>query len=112
MTIEQIGSLGELIAAIATVITLIYLTTQIRQNNRSLAEATSASANASHSSIAATGLYHTCPGILDVVDSPEESTPRRLVEHIRSTRGNHAMIERSRFSGDAAGRSDAGKSGS
>lgn len=51
MTIQELGSLGELIAAIATVVTLIYLTTQIRQNNRALAEATSASINASYASI-------------------------------------------------------------
>jgi len=34
MTIEQLGSLGELIAAIATVITLVYLSFQIRTSNR------------------------------------------------------------------------------
>jgi hypothetical protein len=32
MTIQDLGSLGELIAAIATLLTLIYLATQIRQN--------------------------------------------------------------------------------
>ena len=32
MTIEQLGSLGELIAAVATVVTLAYLALQIRQN--------------------------------------------------------------------------------
>jgi hypothetical protein len=34
MTIEQMGSLGELIAAIATIITLIYLALQIRQSTK------------------------------------------------------------------------------
>ena len=34
MTIQDLGSLGELIAAIATVATLIYLALQIRQNTR------------------------------------------------------------------------------
>lgn len=32
MTIQDLGSLGELIAAIATVVTLVYLAAQIRQN--------------------------------------------------------------------------------
>lgn len=36
MTIQDLGSLGELIAAIATVATLGYLAIQIRQNTRSL----------------------------------------------------------------------------
>lgn len=35
VTIEELGSLGELIAAIATITTLIYLALQIRQSNRS-----------------------------------------------------------------------------
>ena len=34
MTIQDLGSLGELVAAIATVATLIYLALQIRQNTR------------------------------------------------------------------------------
>ena len=33
MTIEQLGSLGEFIASIATLVTLIYLAVQIRQNS-------------------------------------------------------------------------------
>ena len=32
MTIQELGSVGELIGAIATVATLIYLSLQIRQN--------------------------------------------------------------------------------
>lgn len=51
MTIQELGSLGELIAAIATVVTLIYLATQIRQNNKALGETTSASITASYASI-------------------------------------------------------------
>ena len=35
MTIQDLGSLGELVAAIATVATLIYLSIQIRQNTKS-----------------------------------------------------------------------------
>ena len=34
VTIEQLGSVGELVAALATVATLIYLAAQIRQNTR------------------------------------------------------------------------------
>lgn len=37
MTIQELGSLGELIAAIATVVTLAYLAVQIRQNTRLMA---------------------------------------------------------------------------
>ena len=32
MTIEELGNLGDFLAAIATIITLIYLALQIRQN--------------------------------------------------------------------------------
>ena len=34
MTLEDLGSIGELVAAIATVLTLIYLAIQIRTSNR------------------------------------------------------------------------------
>jgi len=36
MTIEQLGSVGEIIAALATVLTLLYLAVQIRQNSKAL----------------------------------------------------------------------------
>jgi len=36
MTIEQLGSVGEFIAAIATLATLIYLAIQVRQNTKAL----------------------------------------------------------------------------
>ena len=36
MTIQDLGSVGELVAAVATVVTLAYLATQIRQNTRSV----------------------------------------------------------------------------
>ena len=36
MSIQDLGSVGELIAAIATVATLLYLATQIRQNTKSV----------------------------------------------------------------------------
>ena len=39
VTIQDLGSLGELIAAIATVATLVYLALQIRQNTRALGHA-------------------------------------------------------------------------
>jgi hypothetical protein len=44
MSIEQLGSLGELIAAVATVITLAYLAFQIRQGARTI-RATSTTAH-------------------------------------------------------------------
>ncbi len=40
MTIQDLGSIGELLAAIATIVTLIYLATQVRQNTRALKSAT------------------------------------------------------------------------
>ncbi len=36
MTIQDWGAIGEIIGAIATIATLIYLATQIRQNTRAL----------------------------------------------------------------------------
>jgi hypothetical protein len=36
MTIQDLGSIGELVAAIATVATLVYLALQIRQNTESV----------------------------------------------------------------------------
>lgn len=39
MTLQDLGSIGEFIAAIATLITLIYLAVQIRQNTRSVRSA-------------------------------------------------------------------------
>jgi hypothetical protein len=37
VTIQDLGSIGELIAAIATIVTLVYLAVQIRSNTRALA---------------------------------------------------------------------------
>ena len=36
MTIQDFGSIGELVAAVATIATLVYLATQIRQNTRAI----------------------------------------------------------------------------
>jgi hypothetical protein len=43
LTLQDLGSLGEFIAAIATLVTLVYLAAQIRQNTNSVRSATSAS---------------------------------------------------------------------
>ena len=51
MSIQDLGALGELVAAIATIATLLYLAIQIRQNNRNLHESTSASLNQGFASI-------------------------------------------------------------
>ena len=51
MSIQDFGAIGELLAAIATLITLIYLALQIRQNSRNLQESTSASMNQGWASI-------------------------------------------------------------
>ena len=40
MTIQDLGSIGEFVAAIATLITLLYLAIQIRQNTRSVRSST------------------------------------------------------------------------
>ena len=40
LNIQDLGSLGELIAAIATVMTLVYLAVQVRQNTRALKAST------------------------------------------------------------------------
>jgi len=40
MSIQDLGSLGEVLAALATLATLIYLATQVRQNTRALKSAT------------------------------------------------------------------------
>ena len=40
MTIQDLGSIGELLAAIATIATLVYLAAQVRQNTRALKSST------------------------------------------------------------------------
>ena len=40
MTIQDLGSLGELIAAVATIATLVYLAMQIRQNTKQVRAST------------------------------------------------------------------------
>jgi len=45
MSIQAPGALGERVAAIATIGTLLYLAVQVRQNNRNLQDATPASIN-------------------------------------------------------------------
>jgi hypothetical protein len=40
LTIQDLGSVGELIAAIATIATLVYLAVQVRQNTRALRSST------------------------------------------------------------------------
>jgi len=59
VTIQDLGSIGELIAAIATVITLVYLALQIRANSNAIRaesrRATSASGSAIRAAIAQDG---------------------------------------------------------
>ncbi|MGI9328939.1 MAG: hypothetical protein ACR2PZ_27225 [Pseudomonadales bacterium] len=47
MNWDAIGAIGEVVGAAAVVITLIYLTAQVRQNNRNLEESTSSAINQS-----------------------------------------------------------------
>ena len=51
MNFQDLGAIGELLAAIATFATLVYLAAQIRQNNRNLQESTSASVNQGWASV-------------------------------------------------------------
>lgn len=51
MSIQDLGALGELVAAFATIATLLYLAVQIRQGNRNLHESTSAAVNQGWASI-------------------------------------------------------------
>ena len=51
MTIQDLGSIGELIAAVATVATLIYLAIQIRQNTQSVKSSTLATNTTNWSSM-------------------------------------------------------------
>ena len=74
MTIEDLGNLGDLVAAIATVATLIYLAQQIRRNARSVEgssaqallelEITTYALKAQHANIYRRG----CANILDIDD--------------------------------------------
>ena len=40
MTLQELGSIGEFVAAIATLVTLVYLAYQVRQNTRALQSST------------------------------------------------------------------------
>jgi hypothetical protein len=52
MSIQDLGAIGELVGAVAVVVSLIYLATQIRQNTRQIEENTSAvRASAVHASL-------------------------------------------------------------
>ena len=57
MTIEQLGSLGEIVGALATVATLAYLAVQIRANTRMM-RTQAGHASQAHSSQVAMGLAH------------------------------------------------------
>ena len=158
MSIQDLGAIGELLAAIATLFTLIYLALQIRQNSRNLQEATSASMNQGWASIntrlssdpkfasifirgranladldeveteqfrafvqdilnmavyadglkespyvrslhfdafqVVGSLYQTCPGVREVIDSLEPSTPRDLVGRFRDATPDYVFLEK------------------
>ena len=67
MTLEDLGSVGEFIAAIATLATLLYLVAQIRQNTRALK-----STSFMESQHYFTGIYDTLlqdPVLINLVDS-------------------------------------------
>ena len=81
MTIQDLGSLGELVAAVATVVTLVYLAIQIRQNTTSARTAT-------YQNIVTTGMelgntFARDEGVADLfargADSPEVLTRAEMI---------------------------------
>jgi hypothetical protein len=52
MTVQDLGSIGELIAALATIATLVYLSVQIRQNTRTVKSSIIEAAGTRHMDIA------------------------------------------------------------
>jgi hypothetical protein len=64
VTIEQLGSIGEVVGALATVVTLLYLAVQIRQNTRSIRSASIASYVQSSNAIS--NLLATDPQVCDL----------------------------------------------
>lgn len=98
------------------VATLIYLATQIRQNNKNLEEFTSASISASFMNVNSrissdeqlaeifvrslhydpfevfSSLYQKYPGIRAVMDSMEPITPRDLVGRFRTSKPSFGLI--------------------
>jgi len=87
MNIQDLGSLGELVAAFATIATLLYLAVQIRQNNRNLHESTSASEVVG-------SLYQSYPGVRSIIDSLEPATPRDLVKRLGQAKPTYSFIEK------------------
>ena len=61
MTIQDLGGIGELIAAVATIATLAYLAIQVRQNTRALRSSTFQQISMDLSLSAASGV-HAHPG--------------------------------------------------
>ena len=58
LTIQDLGNIGEFVAAIATVVTLVYLAVQIRQNTRSLTAAAHQDATRSANDWGALFIHH------------------------------------------------------
>lgn len=85
MTIQDLGSLGELIAAIATVLTLIYLAISIRHNSKTVAAS------------AKQELGQTLVEFNSQIFSDEDST--RIWNLGRKSLENLTELERARYSG-------------
>ena len=153
MSIQDLGAIGELFAALATIATLLYLAQQIRQNSKNLQEASSAAMNQGWASINSRissdpqlasiflrgrlnleeldiveteqfralvqdilnmavyadgiedprsfdafqvvgSLYQSYPGVREVIDSLESSTPNNLVSRLREATASYFMIEK------------------
>ena len=52
MTLQNLGSIGEFVTAIATLVTLVYVAVQIRQNTKMVRGATYQQVTAAHSALA------------------------------------------------------------
>ena len=72
MSIQDLGSIGEFIAAIATLVTLVYLAMQIRHNTRAL-----------HQTSERTIEEHASRWRENLIQHPERSLVERLVKEIQ-----------------------------
>jgi len=70
MTIQELGALGELVGAIASVVLLIYIAVQIRQNSRTLEHNTRATETSTRQAFTSQDQAYLCssldPGVLAV----------------------------------------------
>jgi hypothetical protein len=78
MTLQDLGAIGELLGAVGVILTLLYLTGQLRQNTKAMQSATMQAYNASSLSIADSFV-----GIADVLAKLEAGEKLSAEERIR-----------------------------